>query len=216
MKKQTLCFQKLLCFHYKYNLIFLDILCIILAIISSCIFYEYKTVAPRQELVDICENALYDYMENPVGYTLPDDVVISLKKNSISASIPKSFFEVTAYKNTDGSHQFVTIILFEKFIVSCIIFPILTFALNYFFFEIMMHLILAVTHKLINILKKLKTLFRIKLSKFIHTVERKIKSKGYKEYEDSRLKEIYQIGYNMGYANGLSESSKNNFNPMSQ
>lgn len=214
MKKQTLCFQKLLCFHYKYNLIFLDILCIILAIISTCIFFEYSTVVPRQDLFELCESALYEYIENPVDYVPADNVVISLEKNNIIASFSKSFFEITAYKNPDGTYQLMKAIQLEKFFISCVIFPLFSLTLDFIFFEFVMYFVFIIIRKISGILKNFKTIFRINLSKLIHTIDRKVKSKGYKEYEDSRLKEIYQIGYNMGYATGLSEGSKNNFDPM--
>ena len=167
MKKQTLCFQKLLCFHYKYNLIVLDILCIILAIVSSCIFFEYQTVAPQQELVNICESALYDYIESPINYIAPDDVVIKLDKNSIRAYNSKSFFEIIASKNDDDSYNVVRAIQFKKFVTSYIISPIFYFAFNYIFFEFIIQLVVILPQKLIVFCGKFKTFFRIKFSKFI-------------------------------------------------
>ena len=41
-----------------------------------------------------------------------------------------------------------------------------------------------------------------------NNIERQLKQKGVKEYEIPRLQEIYQLGYNMGHADGIAEGSK--------
>ena len=41
----------------------------------------------------------------------------------------------------------------------------------------------------------------------MNNFEQRQNQKGLKEYEIPRLKEIYQLGYNMGHADGLAEGS---------
>lgn len=214
MKKQTLHFQKLLCFHYKYKLLIVDILCIILAIIFSCIFYEYKAVASRQCLVEICENALYEYIENPLDYAPPEHVIISLEKNTISAAIPDAFIEIIAQQDVNGNYHFTKEARFEAFVAYSIYALFLYSILFYAILELLLYLTILLTKKLFVFSKKFKENFVKKFSKFKNNLERKWEKKCYKDYEDSRLKEIYQLGYNMGHADGLAEGSKNSYDSL--
>ena len=210
MKKQSFVFQKLLCFRYKYKLLILDIFCIILAIVSSCIFYQYKAAAPRNELVEICENSLYEYIDNPDSYTPPNHVIISLENNTITAAIPNAFIEITAYRSIDNTYDFSKEVRFAAFFAFSIYCLILYSTLCYFIFEVLLYLLLISCKKLHAFCKIFAQTFRIKFSKFKYAIVRKWHSKTYKEYEDPRLKEIYQLGYNMGHADGLAEATQNN------
>ncbi len=214
MKKQTLHFQKLLCFHYKYKLLIVDILCIILAIVSSCIFYQYKAVASRQCLVEICENALYEYIENPLDYAPPEHVIISLENNTVSATIPDAFIEIIAQQDINGTYHFTKEARFEAFVAYSIYALFLYSILFYAIFESVLYLLIILIKKVLIFSEKFKENFVKKFSKFKNNLERKRKQKGYKDYEDPRLKEIYQLGYNMGHADGLAEGSKNGYDPL--
>ena len=208
MKKQTLCFQKLLCFHYKYKLLIVDILCIILAFVSSYIFYQYKAVASRQELVEICEKSIVEYIENPINYAPPNHVVITLENDIISASIPDAFIEIIAHKNQDNAYQLEKETRFEAFVAYSIYALILYTLLAYAIFEVFLFLTVIFSKKLWILFKILKENLRKNFSRFVNNLERKRNQLGYKDYEDPRLKEIYQLGYNMGHADGLAEGSK--------
>lgn len=214
MKKQTLHFQKLLCFHYKYKLLIVDILCIILAIISSCIYYEYSAVASRQCLVEICENALYEYIENPLDYAPPEHVIISLEKNTISAAIPDAFIEIIAQQDVNGTYLFTKEARFEAFVAYSIYALFLYSILFYAILETVLYLLIILIKRLLIFSRKFKENFAKKFSKFKNNLERKWNQKGYQDYEDPRLKEIYQLGYNMGHADGLAEGSKNGYDPL--
>ena len=56
--------------------------------------------------------------------------------------------------------------------------------------------------------QNLKVYISQKILTVKNNFQRKQKQKGLKEYEIPRLQEIYQLGYNMGYADGIAEGTK--------
>ena len=57
-------------------------------------------------------------------------------------------------------------------------------------------------------LQKFKVFISKKILKVKNEFERNQNQKGLKEYEIPRLQEIYQLGYNMGHADGIAEGAQ--------
>lgn len=208
MKTQNLSFLKLLCFKYKFNLLYLDIFCIIIAIVFSCILLQYAVVAPSEDVINVCENALYEYIENPYNYSPPSNVSIILDENDIIAVVPRAFTYSIATLGKNQTYQFNTQIKFGAFLFYYFIGFVFRVSFVYASTEFILYLIIRSTKYIFNLLLTFKAYLSKKILKFNNNIERKLKQKDVKEYEIPRLREIYQIGYNMGHADGLAEGSK--------
>ena len=208
MKKQKMSFQKLLCFKYKLNLLYLDIFCIFFAIVCSCILLQYTVIAPSEDIINVCENALYEYLENPSNFAPTANVSIILTDNAITATIPQAFTCLIATRTENQTYQITTHIKFCSFIFTYCIGFLLSIIFMYFLIECSLYLLIYLTKFFLSNFKRFKNFILKKVHKAMNNFERRQNQKGLKEYEIPRLKEIYQLGYNMGHADGLAEGSK--------
>ena len=208
MKTQKLSFLKLLCFKYKFNLLYLDVICILVAIVFSCILLQYAVVAPNEDIIQICESTLYEYFENPTNYIPQKNVSIILRDNNIIATIPRTFTYSIATRTENQTYQIDTHIKFFSFIIAYCIGFLFSAIFLYFTVEVSLYILINLMKISVANLKKFKDFTLKRFQKAMNEFEHKQKQKGLKEYEIPRLKEIYQIGYNMGHADGIAEGAK--------
>ena len=208
MKTQKLSFLKLLCFKYKFNLLYLDVICILVAIVFSCILLQYAVVAPSEDIIQICESTLCEYFENPTNYIPQKNVSIILRNDNIIATIPQAFTYSIATRTENQTYQIDTHIKFFYFIMAYCIRFLFNVILLYFTIEVSLYILINWMKSFLAKLEGIKDFTLKKFQKAINEFERKQKQKGLKEYEIPRLKEIYQIGYNMGHADGIAEGAK--------
>ena len=208
MKKQNLSFLKLLCFKNKFNLLFLDVFCIFSAVIFSCIWLNYAVVAPSEDIINVCETALYEYLENPYEYSPPSNVSIILDENAIIAAFPRAFTFLIATQNENQTYLFDTQIKFGAFLFFYFVGFSFRVVFLYFSSEVLLCVLMHFMKFFLKLLNKSKNYFSKKFLHMQNNIERQLKQKGVKEYEIPRLQEIYQLGYNMGHADGIAEGSK--------
>lgn len=208
MKTQKLSFLKLLCFKYKFNLLYLDVICILIAIVFSCILLQYAVVAPSEDIIQICESTLCEYFENPTNYIPQKNVSIILRNDNIIATIPQAFTYSIATRTENQTYQIDTHIKFFFFIIAYCMGFLFSVIFLYFTIEALLYIFINLMKSFLTNMKIIKDFTLKKFQKAINEFERKQKQKGLKEYEIPRLKEIYQIGYNMGHADGMAEGAK--------
>lgn len=208
MKTQKLSFQKLLCFKNKFNLLSLDVFCIFIAVIFSCILLNYAVVAPSEDIIRICESTLYEYLENPASYIPQKNISIILVDDTIIATIPQAFTYLIATRTENQTYQVDTHIKFFSFIIAYCIGFLFCVIFLYFTIEVSLYILMNLMKIFLANFKKFKDFTLKKIHKAMNEFERKQNQKGLKEYEIPRLKEIYQLGYNMGHADGIVEGAK--------
>lgn len=208
MKTRKLSFVKLLCFKYKFNLLFLDVVCIFLAVVFSCICLQYAVVAPSQEVINLCEHTLLEYLENPAIFSPPINIYIILKENTITAAMPRAFTFLNAVLIENETFQIITHVNWCAFLATYLFGFAFGFVFWYVLIEFCFLLITNICKILFKLLKKSKIFAYKKFLKLKDNFERKQNQKGIKEYEIPRLKEIYQLGYNIGHADGIAEGVK--------
>lgn len=208
MKTLKMSFLKLLCFKNKFNLLFLDVICILNAILLSCILLQHAVVAPSVDIVEVCEVALYEYLENPLSYSPPTNISIILEENTITVAMPKAFTYLIATRNENQTYQIATYIRFVSFFFSYLFCFIFSAIFWYITIEILLYFLIIGVKSSIRISQRIKFHISKKTRKLKNTFERIKKQRGVKEYENPRLQEIYQLGYNMGRADGIAEGSQ--------
>lgn len=208
MKTQKMSFQKLLCLKNKFNLLHLDVICILVAIVFSCILLQYAVVAPSEDIIKICESTLYEYFKDPTNYIPPKNVFIILTDDNTIATIPQAFTYSIAIRTENQTYQINTHIKFFSFIIAYCIGFLFNVVFLYFTIETLFCIFINFMKSFLANLKIFKNFTLKNFMKSKNEFERKQKQKGLKEYEIPRLKEIYQIGYNMGHADGIAEGAK--------
>lgn len=208
MKTQNLFFMKLLCFKNIFSMPFVNFGCMAIAVLISCILLNYAVVAPSREFVTICENVLYEYIESPSDFFLPDDVFIVLKENSIVATMPRAFVQITAIESNDSLYEFNRQIFWCEFLVSYFCIFMLILAIFYTILEIILLVVIKVWKFFISVLAVFKSHFAKKFIKFKDFCERKYKQNQRLDYDNPKLKEFFQLGYNIGRADGIAEGTQ--------
>ena len=208
MKTLKMSFLKLLCFKNKLGLLSLDVICILVALILSCILLQYAVVAPSEDVVEVCEVTLYEYLENPLSYSPQKNISIILEENTITVAMQQAFTYLIATRNENQTYQISTYTRFVSFFFSYLFGLIFSIVFLYITIEILLYFLIIGVKFFIGILQKIKLHISKKIWKVKNEFERRQKQKGVKEYEIPRLQEIYQLGYNMGHADGIAEGAK--------
>ena len=135
-------------------------------------------------------------------------VFIILEDEIITAAMPRAFTYLSAIRNENQTFHITTNINWGAFILTYFLGFIFRVVPLYVAIEVFFFTLINVLKFLLEILQKSKAYLSKKFFKMKNNIECQLKQTGVKEYEIPRLQELYQIGYNMGHADGLAEGSK--------